>query len=227
MTLALLLAALMVWSQPPGWLEWMGQGQERFRSSDFMAADKAFRSALAELQSGDDDLRLPRTLQWLGATLVAEDSYRDAREVLIRALGLLKRDEGGHASDIAEAQLNRGHILISTGRKADAERSYREALRIFQHLQNPSGAAVASFGLANLYRSEGSFVKAEPLMLDRVRLSSGHPVNALLYQSALGDLYRQMKHYAESEKLLTGTVKALKRTPSRTQSGCPAHDEPG
>ncbi|MHC4579805.1 MAG: CHAT domain-containing protein, partial [Planctomycetota bacterium] len=136
----------------------------------------------------------------MGAYAQAEPLYRQAREILKKALG-------EEHPDYAHSLNNLAGLYVSMGAYARAEPLYRQALEIRKKAlgeEHPDYAQILH-NLAGLYESMGKYAQAEPLFRQareilKKALGEEHPDYAHSLNS-LAFLYWSMGAYARAEPL--------------------------
>ncbi|MCE7872864.1 tetratricopeptide repeat protein [bacterium CPR1] len=105
-------------------------------------------------------------------------------------------------ADLPESHLNRGLLLLTQGKPAEAEEAYREALRL-----DPAFTP-ASVNLADLLREQGQDDRAEPILRQALELCPDH--NRAEVYHALGLLEIRQKKPARA---LQSLAEAYRRRP--------------
>jgi tetratricopeptide (TPR) repeat protein len=105
-------------------------------------------------------------------------------------------------SDLPESHLNRGLLLLTQGKPAEAEAAYREALRL-----DPAFTP-AYVNLADLKREQGRDEEAEPVLREALELCPDH--NRAEIYHALGLLEIRQKRASQA---LASLAEAYRRRP--------------
>jgi len=143
------------------WLDLMfNLGSEQARYDDALALRETVEAAIA--RAGNNVDQRAHYLRTVGVLLHGKGEYREAREVLERALALV--EEGGEAQEINAAQTMRSlGLTASMLGDLDAARRYHErALEIFERRFGPlhPNTALALESLGNLARKQGRYDEA-------------------------------------------------------------------
>jgi tetratricopeptide (TPR) repeat protein len=161
-------------------------------SPDLKRIDMAAPNAASELNN-------------LGSQYYFQARYAEAEEMFRLALKAWSR-RGDPAPDMALTMGNLGTLFRVTGRYAEAEPLLLEAIHRLEAASNVQPASVgrALDNLAEVYRAQGDFAKAEACAL-RAAADPNQPV-------ILASIYADQRRFAEAEPILRG---ALPEAPPR------------
>jgi serine/threonine-protein kinase len=141
---------------------------------DFAAAETNQRRALAiqRRQLGDGDRKVGDTLTDLSVTLLSLAKYPEAETVVREALAIHRKSPGG-AEAVAYDLNNLASVFRRSGKLAEAEAVYREALTAARAVFGPAHPQLARTinNLAVVLRDQGDLAGAEPLMREALAMS--------------------------------------------------------
>jgi len=155
-------------------------------------------------------------LTGLGAALTRAGQPDSAVIVLREAEATLRRARHARVEKV-RSKLALGEALASTGQRAEAERTYREALLFFESPNGQESVDHASTlnALAQVLQEAGKFEEAERLQREalklHVTLSGGDHPDVLTNMSNLGILLRQQGKYAEAESVYRAAIAVERR----------------
>ena len=192
------------------WVECFLAGLELLSLDDWqgLAAERAEIDRAGEwlLDSWERDPALAARLAWaLGQKL--RNDYNDGRIAWLRV--------GVQAADAADAPRAKGVVLMdlanllrNRGEYDEAERLYRESLRVKESLEDSRSVAVTQSSLADLLRNRGEYDEAERLYWESlaVKESLGDSREVAVTQSSLADLLQNRGEYDEAERLLESAL---------------------
>ncbi|CAN0420298.1 unnamed protein product, partial [Phaeothamnion confervicola] len=125
------------------------------------------------------------------ARLYGAGNCADALPLTEKAAALLRARDANGSADLGMALMFQGLCLKKLTRASEAERSYRDAIDIFEKVQGPNGRdlAVALDNLASLYVTLDRLKEAEPLRLRALQIfrSTLDPLHPSI-ATALGNL---------------------------------------
>ena len=140
----------------------------------FAEAEASQRRALAiqRRQLGDEEPRVGDTLTDLSVTLLALAKYPAAEEVVREALAIHRKAPAGQEA-VAYDLNNLGSVLRRSGKLAEAETVYRDALVAARAVFGPAHPQLTRTinNLAVVLRDEGDLAGAEPLMREALAMS--------------------------------------------------------
>ncbi len=130
-------------------------------SRDLQQTLTAYKMALDAINSEHYDRAkiwqaLPATQSILGSRLVREGEWQQGLQLLINSVRLL-RDGDDDAYAYALYQTGQAHEILPDW--GSARLYYRDALRLYIHLQDQSGMAKSRHGLGSVLASQGYFQK--------------------------------------------------------------------
>ncbi|MBL8739182.1 MAG: serine/threonine protein kinase [Planctomycetes bacterium] len=171
----------------------------------FAEAEPIMRQALATTVRlvGPDSVEVATSKGTLGGILEHLGQIEAAEALFREARNTLQQLPGDHPSKVSNS-CSLGHLLWSTGRAAEAEPLFAEALaenrRMFAGDHPVTTKCLAN--LAAAHEAQGQFEAAEPLLREAVRMSQAvfpgdHPLTAELLE-ALADLHCSQKREAEA-----------------------------
>ncbi|MGF1576401.1 MAG: tetratricopeptide repeat protein, partial [Cyanophyceae cyanobacterium] len=131
-------------------------------SSDLQQALAAYKTALNTINSEHYNRAkiwqaLPTTQSILGSRLVREGEWQQGLQLLINSVRLLRDGDDDDAYANALYQTGRAHEILPDW--DNARLYYRDALRLYIHLQDQSGMAKSRHGLGSVLASQGYFQK--------------------------------------------------------------------
>ncbi|MBP0019557.1 MAG: tetratricopeptide repeat protein, partial [Cyanobacteria bacterium SBLK] len=131
-------------------------------SEDIDRAIQAYQTALDAISPEHYDREkmwqaLPSTQSILGSRLVRDGRYQEGLQLLLNSINQLKDSSDRQA--YANALLETGHAHQSLYDWANARIYYRDALRLYEHLNNAFGVAQSREGLGSVFVSKGSLEK--------------------------------------------------------------------
>jgi serine/threonine-protein kinase len=141
---------------------------------DFARAETSQRRAL-DIQRrllGADDRKIGDTLTDLSVTLLSRAKYPQAEAAVREALALHRRAPGGEEA-VAYDLNNLASVLRRTGRLAEAEAVYRDALPAARAAFGPAHPQLARTinNLAVVLKDRGDLAGAEPLLREALAMS--------------------------------------------------------
>jgi tetratricopeptide (TPR) repeat protein len=132
----------------------------------YREAEQAYRRALQISEHSDNGLSLARDLNNLGTLYGLTGRDSEAEPLLVRALQIQK-DQSQLSPDLAKILGNLARVRMQSGAPEDAERIYREALRIWD--SSPDNRSLELLpvieGLTALLKKSGRYAEAEKLDL--------------------------------------------------------------
>ena len=141
---------------------------------EFAAAEASQRKAVAiqRRQLGDEDHRVGDTLTDLSVTLLALAKYPEAEKVLRQALAI-HRKGSGVTEAVAYDLNNLASVFRRSGRLAEAEAGYRDALAVARRVFGPAHPQLTRTinNLAVVLMDEGDLAGAEPLMREALAMT--------------------------------------------------------
>jgi eukaryotic-like serine/threonine-protein kinase len=141
---------------------------------DFAAAEASQRRALAiqRRELGGDDRRVGDTLTDLSVTLLSLAKYPEAETVAREALAIHDKAPGGQEA-VAYDLNNLASVLRRSGRLAEAEAAYRDALAAARAVFGPAHPQLTRTinNLAVVLKDRGDLAGAEPLLREALAMS--------------------------------------------------------
>jgi tetratricopeptide (TPR) repeat protein len=167
--------------------------------SDLKQSLQAYKTALDAISPEHYDRKeiwqaLPTTQSILGGRLVRDGQWQEGLQLLLNSVNQLSTSDNPLAHANALFQTGRAHEALSDW--DNARLYYRDALRLYEHLQDQTGIAQSSTGLGGVLVSQGHLEKG------------------------LAELAKAREHYhqlnqpdkaAEVENLYQATQKAMER----------------
>ena len=159
-----------------------------------------------------DDYRIvfpeaARLLNEAGVYLIVHAQYKQAEELLQKALAVRQQVLEANHPDMARTLNDLGVLYRSTGEYVRAEQLHLEALRIQEQIlgRDHPDVAQTQYNLARLYRAQGAYFKAEPfywqaLHIREKALGIDHPLVAQSYYG-LAKLYRSLEQYQQAKEI--------------------------
>ena len=174
-------------------------------SRDLQQALEAYKIALDAINPDHYDRNqiwqaLPTTQSILGSRLVREGKWQEGLQLLLNSVRLLSTGDDSLAHANALLQTGRAHETLSDW--DNARLYYRDALRLYDHLNNPLGSASSRAGLGSVLVSQGYLAKgmAELATARESYQQLQKPDKAAeveqLYEAAQRALNRQAEVYA-------------------------------
>jgi len=113
-------------------------------------------------------------------------------------------EEAGDQAELAKALILQGQLRMGNQRYADARSDFREALRLARTVIHPRTEASALGNLSLAHVLSGDFRRAEPLLVEHVRLSKdlGFRQGRLVSTTNLAQTLLRLGRYAEVEDLV-------------------------
>ena len=132
------------------------------RSSDLEQALQAYKIALDAISPEHYDRKqiwqaLPTTQSILGSRLVRDGQWQEGLQLLLNSIRQLSTGDDPLAHANALFQTGRAHETLSDW--DNARLYYRDALRLYEHLDNPPGIAKSQAGLGSVLVSQGHLAK--------------------------------------------------------------------
>jgi tetratricopeptide (TPR) repeat protein len=168
-------------------------------SSDLQQSLQAYKTALDAISPEHYDRKeiwqaLPTTQSILGGRLVRDGQWQEGLQLLLNSVNQLSTSDNPLAHANALFQTGRAHETLSDW--DNARLYYRDALRLYEHLQDQTGIAQSSAGLGG------------------VLVSQGHLEKGLAELAKAREHYHQLEQpdkAAEVENLYQATQKAMER----------------
>jgi tetratricopeptide (TPR) repeat protein len=168
-------------------------------SSDLKQSLQAYKTALDAISPEHYDRKeiwqaLPTTQSILGGRLVRDGQWQEGLQLLLNSVNQLSTSDNPLAHANALFQTGRAHEALSDW--DNARLYYRDALRLYEHLQDQTGIAQSSAGLGG------------------VLVSQGHLEKGLAELAKAREHYHQLEQpdkAAEVENLYQATQKAMER----------------
>ncbi len=131
-------------------------------ATDLQDALKAYKTALDAISPEHYDREkiwqaLPTTQSVLGSRLVREGQWQEGLQLLLNSVRLLSEGDDQLAHANALYQTGRAHETLSDW--DNARLYYRDALRLYEHLNDQPGIAQSRHGLGSVLASQGYFKK--------------------------------------------------------------------
>ena len=131
-------------------------------AGDLQDALKAYKTALDAISPEHYDREkiwqaLPTTQSVLGSRLVREGQWQEGLQLLLNSVRLLSEGDDQLAHANALYQTGRAHETLSDW--DNARLYYRDALRLYEHLNDQPGIAQSRHGLGSVLASQGYFKK--------------------------------------------------------------------
>ena len=131
-------------------------------AGDLQDALKAYKTALDAISPEHYDRKkiwqaLPTTQSVLGSRLVREGQWQEGLQLLLNSVRLLSEGDDQLAHANALYQTGRAHETLSDW--DNARLYYRDALRLYEHLNDQPGIAQSRHGLGSVLASQGYFKK--------------------------------------------------------------------
>jgi tetratricopeptide (TPR) repeat protein len=131
-------------------------------AGDLQDALKAYKTALDAISPEHYDREkiwqaLPTTQSVLGSRLVREGEWQEGLQLLLNSVRLLSEGDDQLAHANALYQTGRAHETLSDW--DNARLYYRDALRLYEHLNDQPGIAQSRHGLGSVLASQGYFKK--------------------------------------------------------------------
>ncbi|NMF84431.1 tetratricopeptide repeat-containing protein [Nodosilinea sp. P-1105] len=131
-------------------------------ASDLQDALNAYTRALDVINQEHYDRAkiwqaLPATQSVLGSRLVRKGQWQEGLQLLLNSVRLLSEGDDHLAHANALYQTGRAHETLSDW--DNARLYYRDALRLYEHLNDPPGIAKSRHGLGSVLASQGYFKK--------------------------------------------------------------------
>ncbi|PZV09974.1 MAG: hypothetical protein DCF32_00975 [Leptolyngbya sp.] len=132
------------------------------KANDLQDALKAYKTALDVISPEHYDREkiwqaLPTTQSVLGSRLVREGQWQEGLQLLLNSVRLLSEGDDQLAHANALYQTGRAHETLSDW--DNARLYYRDALRLYEHLNDQPGIAQSRHGLGSVLASQGYFKK--------------------------------------------------------------------
>ncbi len=168
-------------------------------SSDLKQSLQAYKTALDAISPEHYDRKeiwqaLPTTQSILGGRLVRDGQWQEGLQLLLNSVNQLSTSDNPLAHANALFQTGRAHEILSDW--DNARLYYRDALRLYEHLQDQTGIAQSSAGVGG------------------VLVSQGHLEKGLAELAKARESYHQLQKHdkaAEVENLYQATQKAIER----------------
>jgi tetratricopeptide (TPR) repeat protein len=131
-------------------------------SSDLEQSVQAYKTALDNISLEDYDRKqmwqvLPTTQSILGSRLVRDGQWQEGLQLLLNSVSQLSTSDDRLAHANALFQTGRAHETLADW--DNARLYYRDALRLYEHLQNEPGIAKSCTGLGGVLVSQGHLEK--------------------------------------------------------------------
>lgn len=140
----------------------------------FAEAETSQRRALAiqRRQLGSQDRRVGDSLTDLSVTLLSLAKYPEAETTVREALAIHRKAPGGREAEAYDLN-NLASVLRRSGRLAEAEAAYRDALAAARAVFGPAHPQLTRTinNLAVVLKDEGDLAAAEPLMREALAMS--------------------------------------------------------
>ena len=115
-------------------------------------------------RQGGDPMDLRNALTVIGQLAMCEGRYADALGPLLESVEICRRL--GVSWELGTSHLNFGDALLHSGQVAEAERAYREGLRIYEQLGDAVFAARMTNAIAHTALAESHIERADGLARD-------------------------------------------------------------
>jgi serine/threonine protein kinase len=189
-----------------------------------VAADRLQRDTAAGGRFADEPLVEAYVRAAIGNTYRTLGEYGAAEPHLVRSLELRRGAIAGDAWNTAHALNGLGLLRWSQGRLTDAEPLYREAYEMGMRLgPDDEATMMAEMNLATLFRSQGRYKEAAPLMernLEAKRRMLGPEAQGTLDAvSNLANLYQETGDPARAEQLRRPNLDVRRRVAGEKAPG--------
>jgi len=136
--------------------------EQNHNSEDLKQALQAYKTALDAISPEHYDREkiwqaLPTTQTVLGSRLVREGQWQEGMQLLLNSVRLLRDSDDSLAHANALYETGRAHEVLADW--SNARLYYRDALRLFEHLNDLPGIAKSRHGLGSVLASQGYFQK--------------------------------------------------------------------
>ena len=170
---------------------------------DLQSALKAYKTALDAISVEHYDRKqiwqaLPTTQSILGSRLIRDGQWQEGLQYLLNSV---------HQLSIGDDSLAHANALFQTGRaqeillnKDEARLYYRDALRLYQHLQDSLGIAKSRYGLGSVFVSRGNLKKGMTELMEARKIYE--ELGNLDKVADIDDLYRDAEQVMEEQQAL-------------------------
>ena len=191
-------------------------GREAAKLGDLEKAERYHRSAVGVAEQSGNTVVLAEAVGDLGGVLLARGRLREAKELSLKSLNLLRDSKGARYMPVVLNNL--GVIAMNTGNYVQSEAFFKEALRGVRDFPRPDpyearvlnnlGALYCT--IQDLDKAEKAFKKAisvieKQLGPDRAELAP--------FLSNLGGIYALRKKWSSAEPLLQRALSLMQQSP--------------
>ncbi|WP_072620220.1 CHAT domain-containing tetratricopeptide repeat protein [Spirulina major] len=173
---------------------------------------------------GDDHFYTMTSLTLLGYVYRELGEYRQAEQVLQRALAGIGTELGEFNQSAAIAHGNIADLYVKMGRYSEAIPFQEAAIRVWEANYGPDHPHTATSvnQLGHLYFQTGAYEKVEPffqrsLAIREASLGPDHPATAVSL-NGLALLYQRLGRYAEAEPLLRRSLQIIGPTTAENRT---------
>src|ERR1700693_5951135 len=135
-----------------------------FPQGDYHKMAELAPECLQMARSSGDPVDLRNALTVIGKLATCEGRFADAMEPLLEAVEICR--SRGVSWELGTSHLNYGDALLHSGQVAEAERAYREGLRVYEQLGDAVFAARMGDALAHTALAENQIERADSLAKD-------------------------------------------------------------
>lgn len=193
------------------WERQMVAGKRAIEAADYPEAQRNYEAAAA--MCGASVYRLGMSLGQLGATLMALGRQAEATRTMRRSIALLQGQTQPAPRELSVVWQGLGSSLYYQRRYADAERAYKEALKLTAGIGPPGEVAHLLANLGSVYEAERRYGAAREA-LDRAReaVDPATREGRFLLVALLNDfgvLYRAEGRHGDAEGTFQEAVDSL------------------
>jgi tetratricopeptide (TPR) repeat protein len=137
-------------------------------------AETSFKQVLQMVSSSNIDFDTAGVLNNLGVVYVAQGKFKQAEEILRRALQIKETELGLVHPDLIPILTSMGEIFTETRRYGQAENQYQRALRIADNPQHPGSAPVIARllrALSIMYLKEGRKSESDAALEESAKIA--------------------------------------------------------
>ena len=170
---------------------------------DLQSALKAYKTALDAISIEHYDRKqiwqaLPTTQSILGSRLIRDGQWQEGLQLLLNSVHQLRTGDDSLAHANALFQIGRAQEILLN--KDEARLYYRDALRLYQYLQDSLGIAKSRYGLGSVFVSRGNLKKGMTEL--RAARKIYQDLGKLNKVTEIDDLYRDAEQVMEEQQAL-------------------------
>ncbi len=135
-----------------------------FPQGDYRKMAELAQECLQMARNSGDPVDLRNALTVIGKLATCEGRFADALEPLLESVEICR--SLGVSWELGTSHLNYGDALLHSGQVAEAERAYREGLRVYEQLGDAVFAARMKNALAHTALAENHIERADSLAKD-------------------------------------------------------------